>query len=218
MPTLGAPLNDVLNSLTRFVIALCVVVSIYRQTWAWLLYLGLPALVLLVLAHRVIGDDTGSLGQTDPELSLTDPYVDDDADTLARPRTTGVPIRRLFPTHHNPYANPDPTNLNDGTMVLPPKNPDSARIRSAIRATGADEIVRDERDMFNRNEAGGLQWNTVAGTPYGDPLGEFRSFLAKDMLDTPSRKEMHSNFGPISVYRDLRNVPRQAPYPYLPDN
>lgn len=222
LPVIGEPLNAVLNSLTRFIIILCIVLSVYYHSWAWLIYVGVPAIVLIMLAHKHFGDDSGRVSAEEKKrIRVKKLFYDEDDSDLIPPLHRDVDVvvsnsvRRLAPTLDNPYANPNPTDMQTGSIVLPPEDPTDIRVQAATFSAGSDGIIPDERDVWGRNDAGGLTFHTVAGAPYGDPLGEFRAFLFKEM-DKPTMKEAHGTFGP--VHRDLRHVPRRPPYPYLPGN
>lgn len=211
--------EDNLNALTRFAIYVSAVVSIYKKSWTWLLIIALPVMLLTIVVQNT--QKSQGLAVTMISPSTTSIQYDDEEEVLVGAigkrsvLEAEVPRRHLFPTRDNPYANVSPKDMQIGTLVLPPKNPQDPEVRMATEYAATDGIIPDERDVWNRGQSGSLTYFTVAGAPYGDVDGEFRKWLAKD-IQAPTRKEMGSNFGPVNV--DMSRQPQPTPYPYLPDN
>lgn len=217
VPSLGGgdPLNSVLNALARFAVYLAFLVSLFRQDFTWALVIGLPSILVLFLAHQVLGDDSVPRSKT---AALADnAYDDEDDDTQARryPYVSRIRRRELFPTFSNPWANPSPADLGVGEIVTGPRDALDPRVRQATRIASTDGVVPDENDLWQKGVGDGLTHHTVAGAPYGDMDGSLRSWLAKEFQSTPSLKERHANYGPVDI--DLRKVPAKPPYPYLPN-
>lgn len=164
--------NERLNAISRFVLYLGVLMTLYRKDFR--IFVPVAIVPLLAIAfYRFKLQQDGSLTH--------------------EPMTNEAACKR--PTRNNPFMNPSMVDYGSGVHSVKPCEGPS--IDTLKQQRFEEDLIRDERDIFGKGQ-GRLNFNTIpGGTVPPDADGSFRRFLMGKALTEKTCKEKHGNCKPF---------------------